>query len=160
MFSNIPAVHQAFLEKLMSRKGQIVTVKTKRPLKMRKGVEPVFKTSDFQCRVGVDYENIATVKEGRANGELPAENQGLPWGEWAVFPYVIKHTSKGATQEELYVRCTMLNNGYRRAPVFELADGTVIAKEEAMLMALASEFKEGDDNAVFNIKLSSVLEVK
>lgn len=160
MFSNLPAVHGAFLDKLMERKGQIVTVKTRRPLKMRKGVETVFKTSDFQCRVGVNYDNIAAVKEGRANGELPAENAGLPWGEWAVFPYVIRHTSKGSAQEELYVRCTMLNNGYRKSPVFELADGTVMDREEAMLMALASEFKEGDDNAVFNIKLSSILEVK
>lgn len=160
MFSNLPAVHQDFLEKLMARRGQIVTVRTRRPLKMRKGAETVLKTSDFQCRVGVDYDNIATVKEGRANGELPAENAGLPWGEWAVFPYVIRHTSKGSTQEELYVRCTMLNNGYRKSPVFELTDGTVVEKEEAMLMALASEFKEGDDNAVFNIKLSSILEVK
>jgi hypothetical protein len=159
MFSNLPAVHQAFLEKLMTRKGQIVTVKTKRPMKMLKHMEQVFKTSDFQCRVGVDYDNIATVKEGRANGELPAENQGLPWGEWAVFPYIIRHTKKGATQEDLYVRCTMLNNGYRKAPVFELADGTVLSKDDVKAMTAASEFKDSD-SAVFNITLSSVLEVK
>lgn len=145
---------QTFLDTLLTRKGQIVTVKTTRPVKVRKGMPAINKTSEFQCRVGVNYDNIATVKEGRADGTLPAENAGLPWGEWEIFPYVIAH--KG----ERYVRCTMLQNSFRRAPVFTLEDGTVIDKEQVIPMALASEFKEGDDNAVFNIKLSSILEVK
>jgi hypothetical protein len=142
------------LDLLMSRRGQIVTVKTTRPVKMKKGQAEVTKTSEFQCRVGVNYENMAAVKEGRANGEMPAENQGLPWGEWIEFPYTIGH--KGET----YVRCTMLNNAFRRAPVFTLADGTVVDKETVKQGALASEFREGDDNLVFNIKVSSLVEVK
>ena len=145
---------EQMLELLMSRKGQIVTVTTTRPVRMKKGQAEVMKTSQFQCRVGVNYDNIAAVKEGRANGELPAENAGLPWGEWLEFPYTIGH--KGET----YVRCTMLNNGFRRAPVFALADGTEVDKETVRLGALASEFREGDDNAVFNIKVSSLVEVK
>ena len=142
------------LELLMSRKGQIVTVKTQRPVKMKKGQPAVMKASEFQCRVGVNYDNIQVVKEGRANGELPAENQGLPWGEWIEFPYTIGH--KGET----YVRCTLLNNGFRRAPVFTLADGTVVDKDVVKAGALASEFREGDDSVVFNIKVSSLVEVK
>ena len=145
---------EQMLELLMSRKGQIVTVTTTRPVKMRKGQPEVTKTSQFQCRVGVNYDNIASVKEGRANGELPAENAGLPWGEWLEFPYTIGH--KGET----YVRCTMLNNGFRRAPVFALADGTEVDKDTVRQGALASEFREGDDNAVFNIKVGSLVEVK
>lgn len=146
---------QALLDKLMTRKGQIVTVRTARPVKMKKGQPEVIKTSEFQCRVGVTYDNIAAVKEARANGDLPAENAGLPWGEWIEFPYTIGH--KGET----YVRCTLLNNNFRRAPVFTLADGTVVDKEVVKAGALASEFKEGDaENAVFNIKLSSLLDVK
>ena len=142
------------LDLLMSRKGQIVTVKTQRPVKMKKDQPAVTKTSEFQCRVGVNYDNIKVVKEGRASGELPAENAGLPWGEWIDFPYTIGH--KGET----YVRCTMLDNSFRRAPVFMLADGTVVDKEFVKSKALASEFKEGDESVVFNIKLSSLLEVK
>ena len=153
-FTTLPTAQQTFLEHLLSRKGQIVTVKTQRPLKVRKGQPEATKTSEFQCRVGVNYDNIATVKEGRANGELPAQNAGLPWGEWAVFPYVIAH------KDQLYVRCTMLDNAFRRSPVFALADGTVLTKAEAQAMSLASEFKEGDNSTVFNIKLSSILEVK
>lgn len=144
-----------FLETLMSRKGQIVTVKTIRAVKMRKGQPAVNKASEFQCRVGVTYDNIQAVQDGRADGTLPAENAGLPWGEWIEFPYTIGH--KGET----YVRCTLLKNNFRRAPVFTLMDGTEIAKADVMPLALASEFKEKDaDSVVFNIKLSSILDVK
>ena len=139
---------------LLSRKGQIVTVRTRRPVKMKKGQAAVFKESEFQCRVGVNYDNIAVVKEGRASGELPAENAGLPWGEWIEFPYTIGH--KGET----YVRCTLVNNTFRRAPVFTLADGSVVDKATVQAGALASEFREGDDSVVFNIKVSSLLDVK
>jgi len=144
-----------FLETLMSRRGQIVTVKTIRAVKMRKGQPAVNKASEFQCRVGVTYDNIQAVQDGRADGTLPAQNAGLPWGEWIEFPYTIGH--KGET----YVRCTLLKNNFRRAPVFTLMDGTEIARADVMPLALASEFKEKDeDSVVFNIKLSSILDVK
>ena len=146
-------VIQGFMDTLLSRRGQIVTVNTERPMKVRKGQEAITKTSEFQCRVGVNYDNIKTVIEGRANGDKPAENAGLPWGEWALFPYVITH--KG----EYYVRCTVLRNGFRKAAEYRRGD-QLISKEEAQIACLASEFKDGDDNEVFNIKVSSIRSVK
>ena len=144
---------QAMLDTLLSRKGQIVTMLTERDCKVRKNKEPIRKRSEFQCRVGVNYDNIQAVKDGRADGTKPAENAGLPWGEWALFPYIITH--KG----EYYFRCTTLNNGFRRAPIFT-RNGTEITKEEAQIDCLASEFSEGEPSEVFNIKVSSLLEVK
>lgn len=144
---------QAMLDTLLSRKGQIVTMLTERDCKVRKGRDPIRKRSEFQCRVGVNYDNIATVIQGRANGEKPAENQGLPWGEWALFPYIITH--KG----EYYFRCTTLNNAFRKAPIYT-RNGQVISKEEAQLDCLASEFSDSDQGEVFNIKVSSLIEVK
>lgn len=153
MIQATDAQTQQFLDTLLSRKGQIVTVATERAMKVRKGQDPITKRSEFQARVGVNYDNIANVQEKRASGELPAENAGLPWGEWALFPYVITH--KG----EYYVRCTVVRNNFRKAPVY-VRNGLVISKEEAQAACLASEFSERDDNDVFNIKLSSVLSVK
>ena len=144
---------QAMLDTLLSRKGQIVTMTTERDCKVRKGQDPVRKLSTFQCRVGVNYDNIKTVKEGRADGTKPAENAGLPWGEWALFPYVIAH--KG----EYYIRCTTLNNAHRVAPVYTQL-GAVITRDAAQLACLASEFKDGDASEVFNIKVSSLIEIK
>lgn len=142
-----------FLKLLMSRKGQIVTLVTERPMKVRKNQLPITKRSEFQCRVGVNYDNIKNVKEKREIGELPAENAGLPWGEWVEFPYVIGH--KG----ELYVRCTALNNDFYREPVYT-QQGEAISRETAQTQCLASEFSNRSDNEVFNIKLSSLLSVK
>lgn len=144
---------QGFLDTLMSRKGQIVTLVTTRAMKVRKGQDPIKKTSEFQCRVGVNYDNIKAVQEKRAEGQLPAENAGLPWGEWVDFPYVIAH--KG----EYYVRCTILRNAFRKAPTFTRND-VEITKDEAQVACLASEFREGDDNDVFNVKLSAIRSVK
>lgn len=149
---NLPSYAQ-HLQTLMSRKGQIVTLVTERDCKVRKGMDPVRKHSEFQCRVGVNYDNIQAVKDKRADGTLPAENAGLPWGQWVEFPYVIEH--KG----EYYVRCTVLRNNFRKAPTYSV-HGNEITKEQAQIMCLASEFREGDDNDVFNVKVSSILEVK
>lgn len=140
-------------EKLLERKGQICTFTTTRDLKVRKGHAPIKKTSTFQARVGVNYDNIAAVQEKRTNGELPAENQGLPWGEWVVFPYIIAH--KG----EHYFRCTSIRNNFIPKTEY-IRDGVIISKEEAQVAALASEFRESEPSEVFNIKLSSIVEVK
>lgn len=150
--STDPQVQQ-YLDTLMSRKGQIVTLVTARPMKVRKGQDAITKTSEFQCRVGVNYDNIKAVQEKRAEGQLPAENAGLPWGEWVDFPYVIAH--KG----EYYVRCTILRNAHRKSPSFTRG-GVEISRDEAQVACLASEFREGDDNDVFNVKLSAIRSVK
>lgn len=142
---------QDMLNKLLSKKGQIATLVTSRPMKVRKGCAPIQKVSKFQCRVGVTYDNIAAVQDKRDSGELPAENAGLPWGQWHMFPYVIEH--KG----EYYFRCTTLNGGNRYPSVY-LRDGVEIAADEAKVDCLASEFKSGPASDVFNIKVSSILE--
>jgi len=141
------------LDKLFAKKGQIVTMTTERDMKMRKGQPTVTKRSTFQCRVGVNYDNIAVVKEKRADGTLPAESAGLPWGEWLEFPYTIAH--KG----EVYFRCTMLRNNFIPQTTFYL-DGYEIDKDDVKAMCLASEFKEDRSNDVFNIKVSSIMDVK
>lgn len=135
---------------LLSKKGQIVTLTTERDMKVRKGQSPIRKRSTFQCRVGVNYDNIQAVKDKRENGELPAVNQGLPWGNWAVFPHLIEH--KG----EYYLRCTVLRNNFTPTVNFTRF-GNLITREEAVVACLASEFKANDDNEVFTIKVSSIV---
>ena len=146
---------QNTLQTLLSRKGQYVTLSTRRPVKMRKGQPEVFKLSTYTVRVGVNYDNIKAVQIKRADGTLPAENAGLPWGEWVDFPYTIAH--KG----EMYLRCTMAHNtAHKATTAYQLADGSAIDPVDVRVMALASEFKEGgSDNDVFNIKVSSITQI-
>jgi hypothetical protein len=139
---------------LLTFKGQIVTLKTIRELKMKKGAAAVKKISRFQARIGCNYDNLKAVKEKRAEGTLPAENQGLPFGEWLVPNYVIK--SNGV----LYFRCTAVHNDASvREATFVDENGNVITKEVAMENALASEKTERDALDVFTIKVQNIVEV-
>ena len=143
----------SMLDTLMQRKGQIATITTERPLRVRKGQPPITKISTFQCRVGVDYDNIQTVREKRESGELPEENAGLPWGKWITFPYVIEHSGT------YYFRCTRIRNNFRPRTTY-IREGAIISREEAEAAALASEFRQTEsDNEVFNIKVSSIRDV-
>lgn len=145
--------------KLMTLKGQIATLLTERDCKMRKGMPQVRKRALFQCRVGVDYNNIAAVKEGRENGTLPAEPQPLSWGRWmeGLFPYVIVHTPKGETEERHYFRCTSIDSKFI-PKVQYLLNGENITDERAKELCLGSEFSE-KESEVFVVKVESILEI-
>lgn len=145
----------AKVRNLFALKGQIVTLRTIKDCKMRKGQTPVVKDSVFQCRVGVTYDNIANVQEKREDGRLPAENQGLPWGQWidGLFPYVIEH--KGC----YYFRCTVLRNPHSIHSRRFLRNGQEITVDDAKQACLASEFPAETDNDVFCIKVDNIVEI-
>lgn len=150
------------LQTFLSRKGQIVTVGWTRPMKSPKGVfAQITKKVVMQARAGVNYDNMKDVIAKRESGELPAENAGLPWGRWAsiggasLFPHVIAHTPKGATEEKHYLRFAKLDGG--NAPVIEyFQDGKAISKEEARRLTLASEWNDGPSPDVFTVTADSV----
>lgn len=147
------------LETFLARKGQIVRLDVSRPLKVRapyKGLLDLRKvTCNLKLRAGVDYDNMKSVIEGRANGTKPAESQGLPWGEWKIFPHVITH--KGSD----YLRFSRLD-GPNHAETRYYLEGKEITKEEAKEIALASEFREGEDAMpdVLTYKAENVLDIR
>jgi hypothetical protein len=142
------------ITELLNKKGQFVSFKTQKNLKVRKGQTPILKISEFVARIGVEYDNIKRVQEKRESGELPEENQGLPWGQWVKYPYLISH------KDEFYIRCSKTNNGKQPPKVKYIRDGVEITRYDAMQAALASEFSDKADIDVFNIKVSSILEIK
>lgn len=141
------------LHKLFALRGQFASLRTVRPLKVRKGKAEILKDSTFVCRVGVDYSNIKAVQEKQANGDLPSETQPLPWGNWLMFPYVIQH--KGVH----YFRCATVHNADSIPRVTYTRNGLEISKDEAQVDALASEFQDKSDNDVFTVKVESILEI-
>lgn len=141
------------IESLLSKKGQFVSFKTERAMKTKKGQAPITKVSQFVARVGVIYDNMKAVKGKRADGTLPEENQGLPWGTWLQFPYLITH------KDALYLRCSDTKNSGQKGKVHYYRDGVEISIDDAKKSCLASEFYEKDDD-VFNIKVDSIVEAK
>jgi hypothetical protein len=141
------------IAKLLALKGQFVAMRTIRSLKVKKGCAEILKDSTFTCRVGVNYDNIANVQEKRESGELPAENAGLPWGEWFLFPHIIAHKGNH------YFRCTAVHNDNQIPKVIYTRNGVVITKEEAKADSYASEFGDREERDVFTVKIESILEV-
>ena len=102
---------EALIEAVKGCKGQFVHVEYVTHVKtsaahknkvIKKYVQGVFRT-------GIDYANLKSVREGIANGER-GEVKPLPWGQWAVHPWIIEH--KG----EEYIR------------LFQVKDSAVISR--------------------------------
>ncbi|RMD51067.1 hypothetical protein D6827_02940 [Candidatus Parcubacteria bacterium] len=92
-------------------------------------------------RAGVNYDNKASVQEKRENGELPAENAGLPWGEWLKPPYLVSH--KG----NIYVRLYPTPNC--KVESYFTIDGEKVSDEEIFGRYVISRY-EGDKLVVIN----------
>jgi hypothetical protein len=155
--------------KLMAYKGQYVKIKTLKAMPLRKkdvagnAVNPstvVLKESEYVCRIGISYDKIADVIAKRANGELPAENAGMSWGEWVpgLYNYVKRHTKKGESVTNLYFRLYTCKgaNQYKRAQYF--VNGKPVDKETAQ--GFCTKFS--DDDAIkdcFEIYIRDIVEV-
>lgn len=133
-------------------KGSFMSLKVFRPLKMKKGVPQYYKEWRAVVKPGINYENIGEVKEKRETGELPAENAGLPYGQWFQFPYVVEYRGKFhyrfVPKKGTKVKTVYLNN-----------KGQEVSKEEALTGALASERKSAPA-LVFNVSEEHIQEIQ
>lgn len=102
-------------------------------------------------KAGLNYDNLATVREKRTNGELPSVNAGLSWGVWHDYPRVIEHN--GAYYLRLYPA-----NEFGRMAVSYSLDGQAVTLEQAKAIALASEFSERENLDCFVVKLDNLKE--
>jgi len=125
---------------LSTRKGQNLSAIIGKELKTRKGVtDCVEKVTSIVVRGGIDYDNQAVVQEGRENGTLPEENAGLPWGQWAEFPYHITH------KEQDYVRFYSASGLAFEPKVEYYLNGVQVDKATIQPLCLASEFPNRQD---------------
>ena len=115
-------------------KGANIIVSWERPAKTKKSFQGIVnKQVRMVGRIGVQYDNLKAVKEKRESGELPAENQGLAWGQFLVYPYLIGH--KGKEYLRLYHGTSKIP--YNTAKFF--VDGTEVEKSAIEDILLASE---------------------
>ncbi len=159
MNPTISAKAQSAINLALSRKGQFAGFLWNRPMKTRKGISSLV-TKEVRCvaRVGIDYDKQAKVLEGRANGELPEVNNGLPWGQWKQFPYLIEHTNKTG-EENLYLRIYPLSNS--KPKVIYRINGQIARKEEIEGLCLASEFKEDNgDRTCITLNVNNLQRMK
>ncbi len=142
------------IEKILAKRGgQIATVTTERLLKVRKGSPEIVKVSTFQCRVGVNYDNMSAVQQKREDGTLPEENAGLPYGKWVTFPYIIEN------KDTLYARFSAFKSNFIATALYSI-DGVEIDRETAKRYALSNEFKDKSSSSdVFNVKVENIIKI-
>ena len=141
------------LENLTACKGQFTSVSfksEKKPAAKHKGTK-LEKIVSGVFRAGIDYANLASVKDAVASGER-GPVQDLPWGEWELFPYVISH------KETRYVRLyptknCKLTTEYR-------VNGAVVTGDEFRSYLTPSEAKKSDSKPdCMTIKLDNIVSI-
>lgn len=111
------------------------------------------KESRLMVRSGIDYDKIATVKDGRQDGSKPSENAGLPWGVWETFPYSILHNG------QRFVRLSLVPGKIPSVRWFK--DGVEVNKSDILDLLQASEKQEKDEAPeVITVKESNITEVR
>jgi len=143
---------------LKEHRGQNLRAIWGKALKTRKGVtDLVEKVTSIVIRGAIDYDNLAVVQEKRESGELPAENAGLPWGEWAEFPLHITH--KGTDYARFYNGSGInVANGQEFRPMVEYyLNGELSDKATVEPLCLASEFRSSEDKPdCYTVKAENV----
>lgn len=141
------------IEVLKKNAGCNIPAVWTRTLKSRKDMPIVIKTTVAHVRGGIDFSNLASVKNAIANGERE-EVQSLPWGIWACFPVHIEHNGND------YCRLYPASFDNLKPQVsYRLAEsGEIISREMAEQYCLASEFSKGDEKPdCFTLKAESLV---
>ena len=143
---------QDIVSVIKTHKGANLRAMWGKSLKTRKGVlQNVEKLTSIVIRGGIDYDNQGVVIEKRENGELPSENAGLPWGEWAEFPLHIAH--KGTDYARFYP-ASGIDFGVK---VEYYLDGVQVDKATVQPLCLASEFPNREEKPLcYTVKAENV----
>lgn len=134
--------------------GTYTNMTTCKTLKTRKEFKDksIVKISHSTIRTGVEYDNMKSTKERRANGSLPAENAGLKYGHYinGEEKYFIEHNG------QIYLRVSSSPNKSR---VTYLVNGIQTDEDTVKAMCLKSEFRDGEKPSVYNVKIENVISI-
>jgi hypothetical protein len=155
---NIPSTVSApstfKLEQLSGKAGQFVSASwasNPTPAAAHKKTGVVLeKRTRAVVKTGIDFANLKEVKQGIASGER-GEVESLPWGEWAVFPYLINH--KGAEYLRLYP-------AGGKPDVEYFVNGKKVDREtfkSYLTPSAAAEMDKGEAPITFTVKAENVV---
>lgn len=142
------------IESLQNRRGQHVRVSWRKQLETRKEVtDTVEKETTTFVRSGINFANLASVREGIANGER-GEVQPLPtWCEWEQAPFILRHKSNGTQYVRLYPSTF---NNLKPATRYFL-NGVEVSAQDVQPLCLAKEFRDREETpACFMVKAESI----
>lgn len=139
-------------------KGSNIVLEWDRPAKTFKScISEVRKAVRMVGRIGIDYNNISAVKAKRESGELPDEAQPI-WkgaGEWAVFPFLIRHKTKGTHYARFY-----FGTSDKVCPKVQwYLDGNPVEFNVVESMLTAEEKRDDEKSECFTVCVENVLRI-
>lgn len=137
------------------KRGAFRSILWERPLKTRKNVKDVIvkRTYGTALRFGVAYDNLASTKQGRADGTLPAQNAGLIGLEWIVPNLTLRSLKTGKT---------MLRVSLAKSSKFVTEyylNGRKVDKAKIEPLVLKSEIRSHNMPEVFNVCTEDILAI-
>jgi hypothetical protein len=136
-------------EKLKAQKnGTYRLIAYTRACKVKKNSPQIMKHTEGIFRVGCNYENLTSTKEGRADGTLPSESQGLNGLVWEEFPNILKNPNTN----KMYLRVEVSNDPRK---VTYTINGKEVSKESIKDSLYSSELK-GSSTSVFNVNIDDI----
>lgn len=150
---------------LRNKKGQHVQAVWQREVDMRKKLPFGHKANKLEKRTcawvrsGINYANLASVKEGIATGERN-EVQPLPdWEEWVQAPYILRNKKNSTEYVRLYP--ATFPNLQADRKVEWILDGVVVDYETAKPFMLAKDYHNTGDEppTCFAVKAADILTI-
>jgi len=145
----------------MNIHGQNINLTLERPLKLKKSAieqgHVGHKVSVTKVRIGVAYDNMASVKEKRSEGALPAEPQPLPWGKWFSYPSIIQNDDGS----KFYLSCKKPSDPNFTPSATYVLDGKTVSKDElkASGLCLSSEFADKGQLDTFTLQMDHIVKL-
>ena len=146
---------EQFLNKIAkNKKGTFTKVCFERPVKTLKkfGELNITKRTQGSVRFGVEYDNMKSVILKRENGILPKENNGLRYGEWLLYPYLIEYNN------QIYVRMT-LSDGTKLKSEYYL-NNIKVDKESITQYLTSSELTPSKKTDIISVKIENIIDIK
>lgn len=144
---------QDIVNAVKGHKGQHILATWQRIAKTYNGIEAVVeKRVKAYVRAGIDYANLASVKQAIENGER-GEVEPLKWGQWIQFPFTIEHKGKE------YVRLYPASFDNLKPTTQWLLNGKEVDYSTVEPMLQASEKKHDEHPACFTLFADSVISI-
>lgn len=147
--------YENVMRRISDKRGAFRSILWERPLKTRKNVKDVIvkRTYGSGLRFGVAYDNLASTKQGRADGTLPAENAGLIGKAWIVPNLTLRSLKTGKT----IVRLSLAQSSKFDTEYF--INGRRATKSEVEPLVLKSEVASHEMPEVFDLATESILAI-
>lgn len=145
-------------------RGHFVKVAWERPAKVKKSYTgpAITKRVEGLVRLGINYDNVKDVKDSRADGSLPEENNGgRPcWFHYpeGMFPFIAQHNTKGTQYLCLYFAKDNEGDktGHLRSGWFRNGEPVTEAEIADVLLASEKDHSTGQTDNTFRPCLENV----